>query len=244
MKWPPAWLGEAYCVLCTESKKILTPKDAAEVLGVTETKATLILSRLVRMGWINRLKRGQYRVVEPSMVFKRIAILREIERNLDRVPQREFIRPLKCFMELVVKHYGERLVSAALFGSIARGNATPSSDIDLLLVIEGLPKKVGERQDEISRLKLQFYALPEHWLLPAPVSPILYTPEEARDFHDIYLDMTRHVVVLLDRGDLLTQKLAELSTHLRRLKSKREELDGKPVWVLAPALERGEVAAL
>jgi hypothetical protein len=147
-------------------------------------------------------------------------------------------------MELVVGHYGRRLVSAALFGSLARGNATPSSDIDILLIIESLPKRVGERQDEISKLKLQFYTLPEHWLLAAPISPVLYTPDEARDFHDIYLDMTRHVVILFDRDNLLTKKLAELSTRLHELKSERHELDGKPIWVLAPNLQRGEVATL
>jgi hypothetical protein len=231
-------------VLYPRLKKILTVKDAANVLGVEEAKATLILSRLTQAGWINRIERGRYRAVDTSEVFKRIAIQREIERNLARIPQKEFVLPLKRLMELIVKHYGGRLVSVALFGSLARGNATPSSDIDILLVVEGLQKRIGERQDEISQLKLQFYTMPEHWLLPASISPVLYTPDEARDFHDIYLDMTRHVVILLDRSDLLTEKLAELSTRLHGLKSERHELDGKPIWVLAPNLQRGEVVTL
>jgi hypothetical protein len=35
---------------------------------------------------------------------------------------------------------GDRLVSVVLFGSVARGDARASSDIDLLIVVEGLPK--------------------------------------------------------------------------------------------------------
>jgi hypothetical protein len=39
-----------------------------------------------------------------------------------------------------VEHYGDRLVSAAVFGSVARGTMRPDSDIDLLLVVSGLPR--------------------------------------------------------------------------------------------------------
>jgi hypothetical protein len=237
-------LGEAYCVLYLQRKKIFTVKDAADALGVTEAKATLILSRLARGGWIDRIGRGRYRAVEPSEVFKRVVIFREIEKNLAKIPQREFVPLLRCFMKLVVKYYGRRLVSVALFGSLARGDAAPSSDIDVLLVIEGLPKKIGDRQDEISKLKLRSYGLLEHRLSVTPLSPLLYTPDEAKDFHNVYLDMTCHVIVLLDRNNLLTEKLAELSNRLKELKSERRELNGKPVWVLAPNLRRGGVATL
>lgn len=43
--------------------------------------------------------------------------------------------------------YGERLVKLVLFGSQARGDAEPGSDIDVLVVLKG-PVKPGE---EISR---------------------------------------------------------------------------------------------
>ena len=37
--------------------------------------------------------------------------------------------------------YGERLISLAVFGSWARGTATPASDLDLLVVAE--PHEAG-----------------------------------------------------------------------------------------------------
>ncbi|OAG27637.1 nucleotidyltransferase family protein [Thermodesulfatator autotrophicus] len=36
--------------------------------------------------------------------------------------------------------YQERLVSVAIFGSVVRGIFRPDSDIDLLVVAEGLPR--------------------------------------------------------------------------------------------------------
>ncbi|MFB3904719.1 MAG: nucleotidyltransferase domain-containing protein [Acidobacteriota bacterium] len=36
--------------------------------------------------------------------------------------------------------YGERLISLLVFGSVGRGTPNPDSDIDLLLVVAGLPQ--------------------------------------------------------------------------------------------------------
>src|SRR5574341_1126007 len=44
---------------------------------------------------------------------------------------------------------GEALVSVVLFGSVARGEATATSDIDLLVVAEDLPPGRLARQDRI-----------------------------------------------------------------------------------------------
>jgi predicted nucleotidyltransferase len=57
---------------------------------------------------------------------------------------REILRELRRQFELL---YGERFVQMVLFGSRARGDAVPGSDIDVLVVLQG-PINPGE---EISR---------------------------------------------------------------------------------------------
>jgi uncharacterized protein len=45
--------------------------------------------------------------------------------------------------------YGRRLHRVLLFGSIARGDETPDSDIDLLVVLSGSPDNTGETRGVI-----------------------------------------------------------------------------------------------
>lgn len=53
-----------------------------------------------------------------------------------------------CLLNLI----GERLVSVVLFGSAARGEAGPYSDIDLLIVIDQLPAGRFARKDVLAAL--------------------------------------------------------------------------------------------
>ena len=63
--------------------------------------------------------------------------------------QRELNEVLKSLAEkyaqLAKKHLGANLISVALFGSVARGEATSQSDIDLLIVCKNLPKGMFKR---------------------------------------------------------------------------------------------------
>lgn len=195
------------------------------------------------------MEKGRYRVRSPDEVLERVAMLREVERNIAQLPQREFVPLLRRFMELVVREYGGRLVSAALFGSVARGDAIPTSDIDLLLVIKGLSPRITDRYTELGKLNPEFYDSPENQQRKReggmnPIQPVLYTPQEALGVHDIYLDMTQNTVILYDRAELIRKRLIKLSLRLKELGSKRLTVGGKPVWILKPDLKRGEVVTL
>ena len=62
---------------------------------------------------------------------KRTQIVEELTRKLAEALQTRF---------------GKRLVSVILYGSYARGQSGPDSDVDLLIVAEGLPASSLERQ--------------------------------------------------------------------------------------------------
>jgi predicted nucleotidyltransferase len=63
-------------------------------------------------------------------------------------------RALDRFRESLLKIFGKRLKSFILFGSRARGEGTPESDLDVLLVIKNLARgeknRVFENSAEIS----------------------------------------------------------------------------------------------
>ncbi|MFC6954801.1 nucleotidyltransferase domain-containing protein [Halorubellus litoreus] len=77
----------------------------------------------------------------------------EREDPLFSVPQEEFRAPLQAFLDELESEIGEadeiaELLGVVLFGSVARGTADRSSDIDLLLVVDGdltLARRLGTK---------------------------------------------------------------------------------------------------
>lgn len=95
--------------------------------------------------------------------------------------------------------HGEHLVALALFGSQARGDARPDSDVDLFLIAEDLPESPIDRHE---RAVL-------HDLPPEPVVQIVArTPEEfLRDITPLDLDLAMDARILHDRDGFLGRHL-------------------------------------
>jgi predicted nucleotidyltransferase len=65
---------------------------------------------------------------------------------------------------------GNRLVAVVLFGSRARGEASDSSDWDMLIIVESLPRRIFERR------KTLLQSLPPRYR--GAISMLAKTPEE------------------------------------------------------------------
>lgn len=66
------------------------------------------------------------------------------------------LRELRCRFEAL---YGERLVHMVLFGSQARGDAVPGSDIDVLVVLHGpvdLGEEIARTGERMASLSLEY----------------------------------------------------------------------------------------
>lgn len=151
------------------------------------------------------------------------------------------------YVQIAAEVLCDNLTSIALFGSVARGEATETSDIDLFVVCRQLPDGVFKRHELLEPIRERLYPdLKRLWAedIYANLSELAFTEEEARQLRWIYLDMVEDVVILFDRDGFLAGVLNALRQRLQELGARREEIKGVRYWVLKPGAKPGEVINL
>jgi predicted nucleotidyltransferase len=145
------------------------------------------------------------------------------------------------------QHYGDRLVSVALFGSVARETQREDSDIDFLIVARALPGGRTARVDEFLPVERDL----EGWLapvrpdlMPVALSPVFKTPEEVEAGSPLFLDMVEDARILYDEDDFLAGRLERLRQRLAALGSRRVWRGNTWYWILKPDLKPGETISL
>lgn len=142
---------------------------------------------------------------------------------------------------------GDNLTSVVLFGSVARGEAGPGSDVDLLVVCRELPAGAFRRRRLVEpveeRLEPALRSLWEQGLC-AGFTVVLRTEAEAACFHRPYLDMVEDAVLLYDRDGFFAFVLARLRERLRSLGAERRRLGDVAYWDLKPDFRPGDVIEL
>lgn len=157
-----------------------------------------------------------------------------------RAVAREYARALE-------ETLGDRLVSVVLYGSVARGESRPTSDVDLLVVAEGLPPGRCRRQEVLEEADRRVDPLLDELAgrgVHTGVSLILKTPEEAARTVPLYLDMVEDAVLFLDRGGFFAGVLEGLRQSLKRLGARRHKMGRFRYWDLKPDLRPGEIISL
>jgi len=155
---------------------------------------------------------------------------------------REFLSKL---LSVLIDNFREdKIISCALFGSVARGEANPYSDIDLLIVCQKRSLNSTEKFTKIM-FKLEkaeeYKKLLSMGLRPDPY-PILTTPRELSKNPLILLDILDHGIILYDKANFLKQKLQKLKERLGQFGARKITFeDGSWAWDLKPNWKTGEV---
>jgi predicted nucleotidyltransferase len=148
-----------------------------------------------------------------------------------------------AYARLLEEELRDNLVAVILFGSVARSEATPDSDIDLLVVCETLPDGRFARLEVLERVDARF----EDELLrlradgvDTRVVPLLKTRQEATRVVPLYLDMVEDACLLVDRGGFFAEVLAALRARLTALGAERRRRGRVRYWILKRDFRPGE----
>lgn len=147
-------------------------------------------------------------------------------------------------LRAVQAYYGERLVTLAVFGSVARGSQRADSDIDLLLICDPLPPGRMRRIAEFREIEDRFQPILtslEREGISTSLSPILKTPAEVQRGGPIYLDLVEDARLLYDRDDFFGVFLDRLRDRLRKLGARRIWRGNAWYWDLKPDFKSGDV---
>jgi predicted nucleotidyltransferase len=242
-RWVPEWLGKSYSKLWqTFGPREFSLDQAEEALSVERSYLLNIMSRLARQGYAARVQRGQYRVWSPEYIAASVAGYIQFGR-LERDTHGS---ALKSIVSDLLQHFGDRLVSVVVFGSVARGNHTNESDIDVLVIVRHWKKRVMARVEELTAATEETSRLLIYlWVSEGAYSPIQWYPldmEDAGALRPLYLDMTIDAVVVYDRNRFFTDVLERLRLLLHQTGTARVALpDGGHVWEMPSGKTLSEV---
>lgn len=62
---------------------------------------------------------------------------------------------LRELLRLLSEALGEGLVTVAVFGSVARGESKPTSDTDVLVIAENMPRSMSERMEALAGILMR-----------------------------------------------------------------------------------------
>lgn len=154
-----------------------------------------------------------------------------------------FQKILKELQKAVQVVYGDRLVTLAVFGSVGRNTPRPDSDIDLLIIADGLPRGRIGRVREFDLVEERLQPLLERMRqegIETTLSPVIKERGEVLQGSLIFLDMVEDARILYDRNGFFRNYLAGLKERLNRLGARKVYRGGAWYWVLKEDYKTGE----
>jgi len=234
MDWVPRWLGKAYCGLyVTFGKSTFSLEDALTCLHTTRERGRVVLSELTKREFLTRVGRAHYSPKSP------VAVVLGVASNLGRISlkQKAYEPLLREVLTKLFERFEENLVSVVLYGSIARGTAKPTSDMDLLVVVRGLPASFYDRSIIIGNILRELHE-PKIRLWKESgeftnIDILPLAPDEAEVLRPLYLDFLFDATILYDQGGFMSRILEKLRKRVGELGARRITMpSGKWYWTL------------
>ena len=160
----------------------------------------------------------------------------------------EFRELEKRLLSEILLFYGERLISVVVFGSVARETQNFDSDLDLLIIAEGLPqgrmRRIREFEPVEEKIEPFLKFLQQNKGINTYLSAIIKSPEEARGGSPLFLDMVEDAKILFDKDGFFEGILEKLKNRLRELGARRIWRGNAWYWDLKPDYKPGDVIEL
>jgi len=195
---------------------VFSTKDAAALTGLEAKKLNLSVSRLAYSGWLVRVKKGEYLALEPLSILT--ALGKDWPSRLKE--HAEALVLVQVALNELVRTLGSRLVSVAVFGSLAKREWSGTSDVDILVVADSVPERYTERLESMKRVFDACSSIrASQWTRTGTdfhlLDLVILSREELDGSNQLFLlDLTKDAIVLYDKEDFLSKKLAELGRRL------------------------------
>jgi len=168
--------------------------------------------------------------------------------DVSRIPC-EYRQLIKEYCSAVEGHFGENLTSICVFGSVARGEATATSDIDVLVIARGLPSDAGLRTRQTNLIHMNLKKTPAYRSLRSSgrsclISDIFFTPSEVKKHPPILLDIVEDGVILYDKEGFLANVLKSLKEKLKKAGARKVVTEKGYYWILKPDIKPPEVVEI
>ena len=161
----------------------------------------------------------------------------------------EYKRLLNLFVRHVQAVLKENIISIVLYGSVARSEAKPESDMDLLLILEEASPVYRERLQPLLPILRQlrrhscWKALEDQGIFPS-LSVLILSRTEANQNRYLYLDMIADARILVDRDGFFQYRLEALQRRLQELGARKIYRNEGWYWDLKPDLRPGQAGIL
>ncbi len=151
---------------------------------------------------------------------------------------------LENLLEACLNLYKDKFISLVAFGSVGRKTPRPDSDIDVLIVAEGLPKGRLQRVRDFDDVEASLSPILDKAAqrgVRAELSPVFKTPDEVKQGSLLFLDIIHDKHFLYDRDGFMQNVLVLLESRLKELGANRIWSGNAWYWDLKPDYRPGEV---